>query len=106
MSNLTAQGEAPLWDCHFHYFDSKRFTLANDCAYQPEDTLNHRVSDALWQEAVTSMGEQALIDLTVLSGTYVMVSMLLNATQIAIPGGAALPLEVLTPDAIRQGLLA
>ena len=73
--------------------------------YCTQLTLNHRVSDALWQEAVTSMGEQALIDLTVLSGTYVMVSMLLNATQIAIPGGAALPLEVLTPADIRQGLL-
>ena len=74
--------------------------------YCTQLTLNHRVSDALWQEAVTSMGEQVLIDLTVLSGTYVMVSMLLNATQIAIPGGAALPLEVLTPAEIRQGLLA
>ncbi len=74
--------------------------------YCTQLTLNHRVSDALWHEAVTSMGEQALIDLTVLSGTYVMVSMLLNATQIAIPGGAALPLEVLEPADIRQGLLA
>lgn len=43
-------------------------------------TLKHRVPDALWQEAVTAMGEQAVIDLTVLSGTYVMVAMLLNAT--------------------------
>lgn len=69
-------------------------------------TLNHRVSDALWQQAVTTMGEQAVIDLTVLSGTYVMVSMLLNATEIAIPGGAALPLEVLDPVDIRRRLLA
>ena len=69
-------------------------------------TLNHRVSDALWQEAVTTLGEQAVIDLTVLSGTYVMVSMLLNATEIAIPGGAALPLEVLDPVDIRRRLLA
>ncbi|MHB1121340.1 MAG: hypothetical protein ACYC0T_01290 [Ramlibacter sp.] len=36
--------------------------------------LNHRVPDASWQEAVTAMGEQAVIDLTVLSGTYVMVA--------------------------------
>ena len=50
-------------------------------------SLNHRVPDALWQEAVNKMGEQAVIDLTVLSGTYVMVSMLLNATQVGIPGG-------------------
>ena len=74
--------------------------------YCTQLTLNHRVSDALWQQAVTSMGEQSVIDLTVLSGTYVMVSMLLNATEIGIPGGAALPLEVLDPVDIRQRLLA
>lgn len=74
--------------------------------YCTQLTLNHRVSDALWQEAVATMGEQTVIDLTVLSGTYVMVSMLLNATEISIPGGAAPPLEVLAPGAIRQCLLA
>jgi 4-carboxymuconolactone decarboxylase len=69
-------------------------------------SLNHRVPDALWQEAVGTMGEQAVVDLTVLSGTYVMVSMLLNATQVGIPGGGAEPLQVLDPMAIRQRLLA
>ena len=69
-------------------------------------TLNHRVPDVLWQEAVTKMGEQMVIDLTVLSGTYVMVSMLLNATQVGIPGGGAEPLQVLDPLVIRQRLLA
>jgi len=69
-------------------------------------SLNHRVPDALWQEAVNFLGEQAVIDLTVLSGTYVMVSMLLNATQVGIPNGGALPLEVLDPVDIRQRLLA
>lgn len=69
-------------------------------------TLNHRVSDALWQKAITAMGEQAVIDLTVLSGTYVMVAMLLNATQVEIPGGGALPLEVLDPVEIRRRLLS
>jgi 4-carboxymuconolactone decarboxylase len=69
-------------------------------------SLNHRVPDALWQEAVDHLGEQAVIDLTVLSGTYVMVSMLLNATQVGIPNGGALPLEVLDPVDIRQRLLA
>jgi 4-carboxymuconolactone decarboxylase len=69
-------------------------------------SLNHRVPDALWQEAVDTMGEQAVIDLTVLSGTYVMVSMLLNATQVGIPGGGELPLEVLEPMTIRSRLLA
>jgi len=69
-------------------------------------SLNHRVPDALWQEAVDKMGEQAVIDLTVLSGTYVMVSMLLNATQVGIPNGGDLPLEVLAPTDIRSRLLA
>jgi 4-carboxymuconolactone decarboxylase len=69
-------------------------------------SLNHRVPDALWQEAVAIMGEQAVVDLTVLSGTYVMVSMLLNATQVGIPGGGAEPLQVLSPLEIRQRLLA
>jgi 4-carboxymuconolactone decarboxylase len=69
-------------------------------------SLNHRVPDALWQQAVDTMGEQAVIDLTVLSGTYVMVSMLLNATNVGIPGGGAEPLEVLDPLEIRRRLLA
>ena len=68
-------------------------------------SLNHRVPDALWQKAVDAMGEQAVVDLTVLSGTYVMVSMLLNATQVGIPNGGALPLEVLEPTDIRERLL-
>ena len=70
-----------------------------------ELTLNHRVGDALWQKAVSTMGEQAVVDLTVLSGTYVMVAMLLNATQVGIPGGEALPLQVIDPVEIRRRLL-
>jgi len=69
-------------------------------------SLNHRVPDALWQEAIAQMGEQAVIDLTVLSGTYVMVSMLLNATQVGIPQGGTPPLQVMDPVEIRQRLLA
>ncbi len=74
--------------------------------YCTQLTLNHRVSDALWGEAVQAMGEQTVMDLTVLSGSYVMVSMLLNATHVGIPGGAAEPLDVLDPALIRQRLLA
>ena len=69
-------------------------------------SLNHRVPDALWQRTVKHFGEQTVMDLVVLSGTYVMVSMVLNATQVEIPGGGAEPLEVLSPLDIRQRLLA
>ena len=69
-------------------------------------TLNHRVPDALWRQAVAAMGEQMVMDLTVLSGTYVMVSMLLNATQVGIPNDGEPPLQVLDPLEIRQRLLA
>lgn len=69
-------------------------------------SLNHRVPDAVWQALVDRMGEQVAVDLTVLSGTYVMVSMLLNATQVGIPGSGAPPLEELDPLVIRQRLLA
>ena len=69
-------------------------------------SLNHRVPDALWQEVVERMGEQVAVDLTVLSGTYVMVSMLLNATQVGIPNGGAEPLQEIDPLEIRRRLLA
>jgi 4-carboxymuconolactone decarboxylase len=69
-------------------------------------SLNHRVPDDLWQRAIHGLGEQAVVDLTVLSGTYVMVSMLLNATQVGIPNGGAEPLEVMSPLDIRQRLLS
>lgn len=69
-------------------------------------SLNHRVPDALWQEMVARMGEQVAVDLTVLSGTYVMVSMLLNATQVGIPGGGPEPLQEFDPLEIRRRLLA
>jgi 4-carboxymuconolactone decarboxylase len=69
-------------------------------------TLNHQVNDALWQKAMELLGEQQVIDLIVLSGTYTMVSMLLNATQVGIPNQGQPPLEVLSPETIRQRLLA
>jgi 4-carboxymuconolactone decarboxylase len=78
-------------------------TLVYD--YCVQLTLNHRVSDALWKRAIAEMGEQAVVDLTVVSGTYVMVSMLLNATQVEIPNGGAEPLEVMSPLDIRVRLL-
>jgi 4-carboxymuconolactone decarboxylase len=51
------------------------------------------------------MGKQAAVDLIVLSGTYVMVSMLLNATQVGVPDGGVKPLQFLNPVDIRERLL-
>ena len=69
-------------------------------------SLNHRVPDELWARAVAAMGEQQVIDLVVLSGTYVMVSMLLNATGVGLPSDDPLPLEVLPAHEIYRRLLA
>jgi 4-carboxymuconolactone decarboxylase len=69
-------------------------------------TLNHQVNDALWQKALDRLGEQQVIDLIVVSGTYTMVSMLLNATQVGIPNQGREPLEVMSPETIRRQLLA
>ncbi|MSQ57972.1 MAG: carboxymuconolactone decarboxylase family protein [Limnohabitans sp.] len=74
--------------------------------YCVQISLNHHVSDDLWKKAIDAMGEQTVVDLTVLSGTYVMVSMLLNATQVGIPGGGPEPLKVLSALVIREKLLA
>ena len=69
-------------------------------------SLNHRVPEALWQQADGTPGEQRVIDLTVLSGTGARVSMLLNATQLGIPGCGTPSLEKLDPLQIRRRLLA
>ena len=69
-------------------------------------SLNHRVPDAIWNALVGQLGEQVAVDLTVLSGAYVMVSMLLNATQVEIPAGGKPPLEEFAPLEIRRRLLA
>lgn len=74
--------------------------------YAVQLTLNHRVSDSLWRRVIDEMGEQQVMDLTVLSGTYVMVSMLLNATQVGIPNNGQEPLKVFSPEEIRIRLLA
>ena len=69
-------------------------------------SLNHRVPEALWQQAVGTPGEQRVIVLTVLSGTIARISMLLNATQVGTPGCGTPPLEELDPLKIRRRLLA
>ena len=59
-----------------------------------ELSTTHRVSDATFARARAIMSEQQIVDLIAVSGTYVAVAMLLEATQEPAPGGAT-PLEPL-----------
>ena len=52
---------------------------------------NHQISDALFQKAKAILGEQQLVDLVAVSGTYVTVAMLLALGQEMPPPGKPLP---------------
>ena len=69
-------------------------------------SLENRVSDAVFAQTKAALGEQQLVDLTVLSGTYVMVSMLLNAAEVGIPDDGRTRMPPIAHDALRAGLLA
>ena len=60
-----------------------------------ELSTNHAVSDATFNRAKETLGEQQLVDLIALSGTYVTVAMLLNAAQEPVPPGKSPPLQPL-----------
>jgi len=51
----------------------------------------HTVDDALFERAVTTLGEQGVIDLIGVSGYYTLVSMVLNVAEIPLPAGAQAP---------------
>ena len=68
-------------------------------------SLDTRVSDTNFARAKSRFSEQQVVDLTVLSGTYVMVSMLLNAAQVGIPDGGPEPLRLMSHADLRAGLL-
>lgn len=60
-----------------------------------ELSTTHAVSDATFAQAKETLGEQQLVDLIALSGTYVTVAMLLNAAEENVPAGKVAPLEQL-----------
>jgi 4-carboxymuconolactone decarboxylase len=70
-----------------------------------ELSLNHAVSDAAFERVRSLLGEQQTVDLVVVSGTYVTVSMLLNAGEVEVPNGGASPLKPLSDANLRAGLL-
>ena len=57
-----------------------------------ELTANHAVSDATFDRAKAMLGEQQVIDLTVLAGTYVTIAMLLAVAEEGVPEGNPLQL--------------
>jgi 4-carboxymuconolactone decarboxylase len=51
----------------------------------------HVVSDEVFARTRSLLGEQALADLTVISGVYVTISMILNVAQARAPENDPLP---------------
>ena len=60
-----------------------------------ELSTTHAVSDATFKRTKELLGEQQLVDLVVLSGTYVTVAMLLAAAEEGVPAGKPAPLAPL-----------
>ncbi len=60
-----------------------------------ELSTTHAVSDATFKRTKELLGEQQLVDLVVLSGTYVTVAMLLAAAEEGVPAGKTPPLSPL-----------
>ena len=66
-----------------------------------ELSTTHAVSDATFKRTRELVGEQQLVDLVVLSGTYVTVAMLLAAAEEGVPAGKTPPLAPLPATARR-----
>lgn len=51
----------------------------------------HEISDELFHKAKSLLGEQQLVDLIAVNGTYVLVAMLLSVAEESVPPGKPLP---------------
>jgi 4-carboxymuconolactone decarboxylase len=58
-----------------------------------ELTLSHQVSDATFGRARQLLGEQQIVDLTTVTGTYVAVAMILAMAEESVPSGKELPFK-------------
>lgn len=58
-----------------------------------ELSTKHEVSDTTFNRAKELLGEQAVVDLVALSGTYVTVAMVLSAAEESVPAGKELPFK-------------
>jgi 4-carboxymuconolactone decarboxylase len=58
-----------------------------------ELTTNHAVSDETFDRAKKLLGEQQVVDLTTVAGTYISVAMLLAMSEETVPLGKELPFK-------------
>jgi 4-carboxymuconolactone decarboxylase len=58
-----------------------------------ELATKHQVSDATFARAKQILGEQQVVDLTTVAGTYVTVAMLLTMAEEGVPAGKELPFK-------------
>jgi 4-carboxymuconolactone decarboxylase len=58
-----------------------------------EISMKHEVSDATFNRTKKFLSEQQIVDLTVLSGTYVTLAMVLSMAQESVPAGKELPFK-------------
>jgi 4-carboxymuconolactone decarboxylase len=60
-------------------------------AFAHELLATKKVSDATYQQAVTALGTQSVVDLVGILGYYSLVSMTLNVFEVALPPGVEEP---------------
>jgi 4-carboxymuconolactone decarboxylase len=58
-----------------------------------ELTMNHAVSDETFARAKKLLGEQQVVDLTTVAGTYISIAMLLAMSEESVPAGKELPFK-------------
>jgi 4-carboxymuconolactone decarboxylase len=58
-----------------------------------ELTTNHAVSDETFDRAKTVLGQQQVVDLTTVAGTYVSIAMVLAMSEESVPPGEELPFK-------------
>jgi 4-carboxymuconolactone decarboxylase len=58
-----------------------------------ELTTTHRVSDATFASAKQRLGEQQVVDLTAVAGTYITIAMILAMSEESVPPGEELPFK-------------
>jgi 4-carboxymuconolactone decarboxylase len=61
--------------------------------YCMELTTKHAVSDETFNRLRQFFTEQQVVDLTVISGTYVTIAMILSASETSVPAGKELPFK-------------